>query len=228
MLHAPIKTTSSHKMDGISVASSIVSLGTSFVFCGFAFFLLYKYFNKKVDGESEKSDSLFNVMKDSNSKQTDMILSTQNDIKKALTELSESNKKQNATLEGIKEALEPSTLTMLNNIADAYFDLAKENVSRMIIQLRGENNLDKKEATITKIRDRVKVLHDERNDALSCFMFRGRRLSDFTREEWIARVSKVVEYELYSEKVSDGRAWATIDNLYKGIKTEFLRNATNQ
>lgn len=215
-------------MDGISVASSIVSLGTSFVFCGFAFFLLYKYFNKKVDGESEKSDSLFNVMKDSNSKQTDMILSTQNDIKKALTELSESNKKQNATLEGIKEALEPSTITVLNSVADAFFDLSKENVSRMIIQLRAENNLNNRVATRAKIRERVKVLHDERNDRLSCFLFRGKRFSDFTREEWVGRVSDMVEGELYSDKVSDGRAWATIDNMYKSIKLEFIKNATNQ
>lgn len=222
-------------IDAVSTVKLVASLGALTVFFGFATYLLFKYFNKKIDEGKRSSEALFEIMsrnldeqKASNSKQTDMILATQNDIKQVLSELSEGSRKQNATLEGIKEALEPSTLTMLNNIADTYFDLAKENVSRMIIQLRGENNLDKKEATITKIRDRVKVLHDERNDALSCFMFRGRRFSDFTREEWIARVSKVVEYELYSEKVSDGRAWATIDNLYKGIKTEFLRNATNQ
>ena len=111
---------------------------------------------------------------------------------------------------------------------NAFFDLSKENVSRMIIQLRAENNLNNRVATRAKIRGRVKVLHDERNDRLSCFPFRGKRFSDFTREEWVGRVSDMVEGELYSDKVSDGRAWATIDNMYKSIKLEFIKNATNQ
>ena len=195
-------------------------------------YLLYKYFNRKIKHEGETYQAMFELLKndlesqkEANKKQTEAILLTQNEIKMALLELTNSTKKNVTTLESIKEALEPSTITMLNNIADAYFDLAKENIVRMIVQIKDENNLDNKELTIKKIKDRVKILHDERNDALGCFSFRGRRFSEFTNDEWIARISKLVENEVYGT-VSAKRTWANIDNAYKAIKLEFLKCAT--
>ena len=177
-------------MDGITLTRLIAELGVMTVFCGVGMWLISKYFNKKINNESTATTKLYDMMQDTikqqkeaNKQQTDAILDTQKEIKEALSNLSEAFMTQNSTLQGIKEALEPSTITMLNNVANAYFDLAKENVIRMIVEVREENNLDNKDATLRKIRERVKILHDERNDALSCFQFRGRLFSSFTSDE---------------------------------------------
>lgn len=219
-------------MDGITLTRLIAELGVMTVFCGVGMWLISKYFNKKINNESTATTKLYDMMQDTikqqkeaNRQQTDAILDTQKEIKETLSNLAEAFKTQNSTLQGIKEALEPATINMLNNIANAYFDLAKENVIRMICEIKDENNLDNKEATSRKIRERVKILHDARNDAFSYFQFRGRVFSEFTSDEWISRISKLVENEVYGT-VSNKRTWANVDNAYKAIKLEFLKNAT--
>jgi len=218
-------------MSGITLVRLGTELGFMVVFCGFAFYLLYKYFDKKIDNESSASEKICELMQDTinnqkeaNERQTEAILSTQSEIKKALAELTNSYKTQNSTLQGIKDALEPASITMLNNVADVYFDLAKANISRLVVQIKEENNLDNREATAKKIMERVRIIHEERNDALTCFPFRGRRFSDFTKNEWIQRIAKLVESEVYATAL-DKRTWANIDNAYKAIKLEFLKCA---
>ena len=141
--------------------------------------------------------------------------------------LLEETKQQNQKLNDISEGLVSETQLRIKTITDVMFDLSVEKVCRIIKRVRQENNIKNREATITKIRTLLTNHHEERNSKLDVFHFRGRRLSTYTDHNWVDKVSKVVEGEIYNESgENNGRAYTNVAAVYDNIKLEFHHNIT--
>lgn len=129
---------------------------------------------------------------------------------------------QNEMLADISEGLRPETLARVKVIASALFELSKLQVCRMINTVRQENHIADRAATAAKIRTLLHNLHEDRNSRLDNFSYRGRRLSSYTDAEWVERIARVFEAELYNEAgENNGRAHTNVSMAYDDIKLDF-------
>lgn len=143
------------------------------------------------------------------------------DNKKTMDELLHETKKQNERLADISEGLRPETQLRIKNTSNVYFDLAVEKVCRIIRKVREENHIADKEATKTKIRTLLLNLHEDRNSRFDNYTFRGKRLSTYTTPVWVDWVAEVVEHEVYSETLNNGRIFTNVNAVYEKIKLDF-------
>lgn len=130
-------------------------------------------------------------------------------------------RKQNEMLNDISEGLRPETLLKVKNLSSMCFDLAIERVCRIIKRVREENHIADRAATVAKIRTLIENLHEDRNSRLDSFLYRGRTLSSYANVEWIEWVATVVEKEVYSDTVNNGRAYTNVQAVYERIKIDF-------
>ncbi len=130
-------------------------------------------------------------------------------------------RKQNEMLNDISEGLRPETLLKVKNLSSMCFDLAIERVCRIIKRVREENHIADRAATVAKIRTLIENLHEDRNSRLDSFLYRGRTLSSYSNVEWIEWVAVVVEKEVYSDTVNNGRAYTNVQAVYERIKIDF-------
>ena len=136
--------------------------------------------------------------------------------------LMEITRKQNEKLDDLSEGLRTETRLRIRNLSDFAFDLSIEQVRLLIKRMRKENHIVDKEATREKIRKSLAVMHEERKNRFDAFTFRGKRLSEYCKDEWTDKVAKVVEGELYNEKgENDGRAYTNVKLAYNDIRTDF-------
>lgn len=127
------------------------------------------------------------------------------------------------TMADIAEALTPETRLRVENLAGVCFDLAIEKVCRIIKRIREENHIANREATAAKIRAQLTNLYEERNTRFDFYTWRGRRLSSFCPREWVERIARVVEGELYNEAgPNNRRAYTNVRTAYEGIRLDFL------
>lgn len=142
---------------------------------------------------------------------------------KQMNGILEETQKQNVLLADLSDSLRPETQMRIKNIADLAFDLSTEKVCRLIKNIREENHISNKEVTKKKIRKRLRVIHENRNTAFESFTYRGRKLYEYCKEEWIEQVSQVVESEIYNEGgANNKRAYANVKTMYDSIKNDFL------
>ena len=139
---------------------------------------------------------------------------------KSLDNLEAVTRAQNELLNDLAEGLRTETQLRIRNLSSLAFDLSVEKVCRFIKKMRTENHIDNKEATSRKIRKSLTVMHEDRKSRFDPFTYRGKRLSEYCNDEWIERVAKVVESELYSEE-NDARADTNVKLAYDDIKTDF-------
>lgn len=140
------------------------------------------------------------------------------------TLLSETQK-QNEKLNGLLENLRPETQLRIRNLTNFAFDLAVENVCRVIKKIREENHIIDHEATANKIRRLIQNIHDMRNNRFDAFTYNGEKLSSYCDDKWVEDVAKVVEGEIYNENgPNNGRAYTNVKMAYDNIKTEFYQN----
>ena len=89
--------------------------------------------------------------------------------------------------------------------------------------LRPCNRIANREATAAKIRAQLTNLYEERNTRFDFYTWRGRRLSSFCPREWVERIARVVEGELYNEAgPNNRRAYTNVRTAYEGIRLDFL------
>lgn len=143
-----------------------------------------------------------------------------------LEELAERN---SVSMERIAEGLMPETLLRVRNISGAFFDLAVEQVCRIIKKVREENHIADRDVTKEKVRLLLHNLHADRNSRLDSFRYRGRKLSEYSNPEWVEWVTKIVEGELYhKDGVNNKRAFTNVRAVYDNIKIDFYNRMTNQ
>ncbi len=141
----------------------------------------------------------------------------------SMAELLKVTQAQNEMLAEVSEGLRVETLLRIETIASCYFDLAIERVCRLVRNVKKENNIADREATKTKIRDRLTNIYEDRNNDWKNFSYRGHKLNYFTTEEWIDWVAEIVEKEVYNEKEDNGRIYSNIHAVYERIKLDFYK-----
>ena len=151
------------------------------------------------------------------------------DQKDTMVELLEETRTQNAMLGTLTEGLKPETQLRIKNTSGVYFDLAKEQVCRMIKKIREENHIIDHEATGKKIRNLLRNLHEDRNGRFDCYTYRGKKLSSYTSADWVEKVAKVVEDEIYNASgQNNSRAYTNVSAAYDDIKIDFYHRLNNE
>lgn len=145
-----------------------------------------------------------------------------------VNDLLEETRKQNDMLNDISEGLKPETQLRVKHITSVYFDLAVENVCRIIKKIREENHIADKEATLSKIRTLTLNLHEDRESKLDCFSYRGKRLSSYINPEWVKWVAEIIEHEIYNEAVNNGRTYTNVKAVYDRIKLDFYHRMNRE
>lgn len=131
-------------------------------------------------------------------------------------------RKQNEMLTDLSEGLRTETQLRIRNLSGFAFDLSVEQVCRLIKKIREENHIADKEVTREKIRKSLSVMHEDRKSRFDPYTYRGKPLSGYCNSEWIERVAKVVEAEIYStDGQNNGRAYTNVKLAYDDIKTDF-------
>lgn len=149
-------------------------------------------------------------------------------IERMVSDFSDKLDKVNAMMIDVAEGLVPETQLRIKNISNVYFDLATEQVCRMIKKVREENHIADHEATAQKVRTLLRNLYEDRNSRFDSFTYRGKKLSGYCNPEWIEWVAKAVDGELYNETgPNNGRAYTNIKAVYDNIKLDFYHRLNN-
>ena len=149
-------------------------------------------------------------------------------IQRLVSDFSEKLDKVNSMMVDVAEGIVPETQLRIKNISNVYFDLATEQVCRMIKKVREENHIADREATAQKVRTLLRNMYEDRNSRFDSFTYRGKKLSGYCNPEWIEWVSKAVEGELYNEAgPNNGRAYTNVKAVYDNIKLDFYHRLNN-
>lgn len=141
---------------------------------------------------------------------------------KSMQDLLDETKKQNELLNDVSEGLRPETQLRIRNLSGFAFDLAVEEVCRLIKRIRDENHIADREATARKIRQQLHNLHEDRKSRFDPFTYHGKRISSYCNPDWIERVAAVIEGEIYNEQgANNGRAYTNVKMVYDDIKLDF-------
>ncbi len=152
-----------------------------------------------------------------------IVNSVLSEYKQAMEDLLTETRKQNIYLSDIGDGLADETLSKIKVLSGLAFDLSVEKVIRIIRKVKNENNIADKEATLTKIKGLVKNLHDNRNSKFDNYSYKGKKLSEYTCDEWVDEVAEVIRKEVYNEKENSGRAYTNVKMTYDEIKLDFYK-----
>lgn len=143
--------------------------------------------------------------------------------KRTMKELLKETQCQNEKLEDIREGLVEENMTRIKVVSSLSYDLAVEEVCRLVRKVRAENHIADEGATMEKIKRLLQIQHERRNTKFDSFRFRGRRLSEFTSGKWVDDVAEVVRREVYAEE-NVGRTYTNVTAVYDRVKIEFYHN----
>lgn len=148
----------------------------------------------------------------------DNVLEQQKIMRSILDKLEDNS----AMVANMAEGLRTETQLRIRNLSGFAFDLAIEQVCRVIKRVREENHIADHEATAQKIRKLLLAIHEDRKSRFDTFTYKGRPLSEYCSKEWIEQVAQVVENEIYNEDgPNNGRAFTNVKLAYDNIKTDF-------
>lgn len=140
-------------------------------------------------------------------------------------ELLEETKKQNMMLQTIRDGLLDSTMLQVKNTSSMAFDLSAYDVLGIIDIVRAENNINNREATMSKIRKLVGNQYRTIKSKMDCYPFKGRHLSDYMKDDWVDKVSAIVESEVYHDKGANAnREHTNVFAAFEEIKIEFYNS----
>lgn len=144
------------------------------------------------------------------------------DNKDSMRELLAETRKQNDMLYDLSDGLKTETQLRIRNISGFAFDLSVEQVCRIIQKVRKENHIVDRPATEKKIRNLITNIHEDRKSRFDPFTYRGKCISAYCNPEWVEKVSKTVEGEIYNEQGADNaRAYTNVKMVYDEIKLDF-------
>lgn len=150
------------------------------------------------------------------------------DNRESLQELARTTNAQNDMLQDISDGLRTETMLRLRNLMGFAFDLSVEQVCRLIKRTREENHISDHEATASKIRKSLQVIHNDRNSRFDPFTYRGKPISGYCNPAWVEEVAAVVEDEIYHEDgANNARAYTNVKLAYDNIKTDFYKRLNN-
>lgn len=142
-----------------------------------------------------------------------------------MVELLEETRKQNVMLTSIRDGLLDETMLQIKNTSSMAFNWSAYEVLEVIKTVRRENNIVNRENTVLKIRKLVANLYRDIKSKLDCYPYKGQHLSDFMMDEWIDKVSAVVESEVYNDKGENAaREHTNVFAAFDEIKLEFYNN----
>lgn len=142
----------------------------------------------------------------------------------SMQQLADIQRENNRMLKYMSDGIRTETMLRIRNLTGFAFDLSVEQVCRLVKRIRKENHIADKEATATKIRKSLQVIHDDRNSRFDPFTYGGKPLSDYCSKKWVEDVAKVVEAEIYNEDgENNARAYTNIKLAYDNIKTDFYQ-----
>lgn len=161
-------------------------------------------------------------MMDSQQRLTDSMVKTNT---KKMEELLDELRRQNGLLLSIRDDLLDETMLQIKNTSGMAFNWSAYEVLEVIKTVRRENNIINRENTVLKIRKLVGNLYRDIKSKLDCYPFKGKHLSDFMSDEWIDKVSAVVESEVYHDKgENSAREHTNVFAVFDEIKLEFYNN----
>lgn len=142
-----------------------------------------------------------------------------------MNELLEETKRQNAMLLAIRDGLLDETMLQVKNTSSMAFDLSAYDVLEIINTVRKENNISNREATIQKIHKLVGNQYRCIKSKMDCYPFKGRHLSDYMKDDWVDKVSAIVEAEVYHDKGENAnREHTNVFAAFDEIKLEFYNS----
>ncbi len=142
-----------------------------------------------------------------------------------MNELLEETKRQNVMLLAIRDGLLDETMLQVKNTSSMAFDLSAYDVLEIINTVRKENNISNREATIQKIHKLVGNQYRCIKSKMDCYPFKGRHLSDFMKDDWVDKVSAIVEAEVYHDKGENAnREHTNVFAAFDEIKLEFYNS----
>ena len=184
--------------EGISNLGAVIILSAAFIILSLLMWVaLFKWFKSII---------------------TDMLVGNS----KSMQDLLNETKKQNELLNDVSEGLRPETVLRIRNLSGFAFDLAVEEVCRLIKRIRDENHIADREATARKIRQQLHNIHEDRKSRFDPFTYHGKRISTYCNPDWIEQVAVIVESEIYHEQgANNGRAYTNVKMVYDDIKIDF-------
>ena len=142
-----------------------------------------------------------------------------------MNELLEETKRQNTMLLAIRDGLLDETMLQVKNTSSMAFDLSAYDVLEIINTVRKENNISNREATIQKIHKLVGNQYRCIKSKMDCYPFKGRHLSDYMKDDWVDKVSAIVEAEVYHDKGENAnREHTNVFAAFEEIKLEFYNS----
>lgn len=142
-----------------------------------------------------------------------------------MVELLEETKRQNSLLLTIRDGLLDETMLQVKNTSGMAFDLSAYDVLEIINTIRKENNISNREATIQKIRKLVGNQYRCIKSKMDCYPFKGKHLSDYMKDDWVDKVSAIVESEVYHDKGANAnREHTNVFAAFDEIKLEFYNS----
>lgn len=146
-----------------------------------------------------------------------------NDFQNQLENQSKDTKDMKDLLTDIAESLRPANELQIKGISATCFDLAREQVCKLIKQVKRENHICDVPNTKKKVHDLLVTLHDNRNSRLDNISYHGKPLSCYVNKEWIDWVAEVMMKEVYDEVENEDRTASNVKLVYDKIKLDFYR-----
>ncbi len=146
-----------------------------------------------------------------------------NNFQKQLENQSRDTREMKELLTDIAESLRPANELQIKGISATCFDLAREQVCKLIKQIKRENHICDVPNTKKKVYDLLITLHDNRNSRLDNISYHGKPLSYYINKEWIDWVADVMMKEVYDEVENEDRTASNVKLVYDKIKLDFYR-----
>ena len=142
--------------------------------------------------------------------------------KEMLSKLDKQMTENNKIMQSIAEGLIPKTMLEIKNTSSMAFDLAKHRLLELIDTVLEENHIADREATEDKIKNLVTNLHEDMKSKFDCYSYRGRKLSQYTNQEWIGWMISNVVLEIYNKNgISKDRTYTSVSATFDRIKLDF-------
>jgi membrane-associated HD superfamily phosphohydrolase len=142
--------------------------------------------------------------------------------KEMLSKLDKQMTENNKIMQSIAEGLIPKTMLEIKNTSSMAFDLAKHRLLELINTVLEENHIADREQTEEKIKNLVTNLHEDMKSKFDCYSYRGRKLSQYTNQEWIGWMISNVVLEIYNKNgMSKDRTYTSVSATFDRIKLDF-------
>ena len=149
----------------------------------------------------------------------DSVMKTNKDM---LGKLDKQMTENNKIMQSIAEGLIPKTMLEIKNTSSMAFDLAKHRLLELINTVLEENHIADREQTEDKIKNLVTNLHEDMKSKFDCYSYRGRKLSQYTNQEWIGWMISNVVLEIYNKNgMSKDRTYTSVSATFDRIKLDF-------